>query len=173
MVAVRLGAKKNVERIIRMRHAFIIYCVVAAMLSLGCNRNGLRYAPVTGTITVDGKPIGRAEIVLSCEEATVRPRPTTRGVTDNAGNFVLRSLTPDKQLIKGAVVGRHHITVTTRILELDSRGGTRVVREELLGSEYTKGEALTVDVPPEGIEGLRLDLKAVKHLHPGAGGNAG
>jgi hypothetical protein len=94
-------------------------------------------------------------------------------VTDDAGRFVLRSLTPDKQLIKGAVVGRHHVVITTRILELDARGGTRVVREELLGKEYTKGETLTVDVPPEGIEGLQLDLKAEKRRHGSNGGNAG
>jgi hypothetical protein len=163
----------SVKSAIGMRFEWVICCMFALLLTLGCSRQGIRYAPVAGTITIDGKPIGRAEVVLSCEETTVRPRPTTRGVTDDAGRFVLRSLTPDKQLIKGAVVGRHHVVVTTRILELDARGGTRVVREELLGKEYTKGETLTVDVPPEGIEGLQLDLKAEKRPRGSTGGNAG
>jgi hypothetical protein len=156
-----------------MRRGLFIACTLTLSLSLGCGRQGVRYAPVTGTLTLDGKPIGRAEVVLSCEDITVKPRPTTRAVTDDAGHFVLRSLTPDKELIKGAVVGRHHVAVTTRILELDARGGTRVVREEMLGKEYTKGETLTVDVPPEGIDGLHFDLKAEKRPHPGSGGSAG
>jgi hypothetical protein len=157
--------------ILRRQALFLCSCVV--LIVSGCGKNGIRYAPVTGTVILDGKPIGLAEVVLSCEETTIKPRPTTRGVTDSDGHFVLRSLTPDKQLINGAVVGRHHVVVTTRILELDARGGTRVVREELLGKKYTKGETLTLDVPVEGIEGLQLDLKAEKRPRPSAGGNAG
>jgi hypothetical protein len=156
-----------------MRPGLLMACFLAVMLSLGCNRQGVHYAPVAGTLTLDGKPIARAEVVLSCEDITVKPRPTTRGVTDDAGHFVLRSLTPDKALIKGAVVGRHHVAVTTRILELDARGATKVVREEMLGKEYTKGEALSIDVPSEGIDGLKFDLKTEKRPRSPGGGNAG
>ena len=138
----------------------IVGCLCASLLTLGCSRSQVSYAPVEGIVTVDGKPIGRAEVVLSCDETTARPRPTSRGVTDNSGHFVLRSLTPDKRLIDGAVVGKHRVVVTTRILDLDARGNTRVAREELLGKEYTEGEALTANVTSAGIEELRLDLKS-------------
>jgi hypothetical protein len=137
-------------------------CAAALLLTVGCGKSSLRYAPVDGVVTVDGKPIGRAEVVLTCDEVQVRPRPTTRALTDESGHFILRSLTPEKSLIPGAVVGKHHVIVTTRILELDNRGNTRVVREEMLGHEYTNGETLTVDVPSGGIKDLKFDLKSDK-----------
>lgn len=137
-------------------------CCAAILLAAGCGKNGLRYAPVDGAITIDGKPIGRAEVVLTCDDVLIRPRPTTRGVTDDSGHFILRSLTPEKSLIPGAVVGKHHVIVTTRILELDNRGNTRVVREEMLGHEYTNGEILTIEVPSGGLKDLRFDLKSNK-----------
>jgi hypothetical protein len=139
-----------------------ICCAAAVLLTAGCSRSGLRYAPVDGVVTIDGKPIGRAEVVLTCDDVQVHPRPTTRALTDERGRFILRSLTPEKSLISGAVVGKHHVIVTTRILELDNRGNTRVVREEMLGHEYTNGETLTVDVPSDGIKDLRFDLKSDK-----------
>lgn len=140
----------------------LICCAAVVLLAAGCGKSGLRYAPVDGVVTVDGKPIGRAEVVLTCDDVQVRPRPTTRALTDESGRFILRSLTPEKSLIPGAVVGKHHVIVTTRILELDNRGNTRVVREEMLGHEYTNGETLTVDVPSDGIKDLRFDLKSDK-----------
>lgn len=98
--------------------------------------------------------------MLSSEEKLAKgPRPSTRGVTDKAGHFVLQTLTPEKQIVDGAVVARHNVFVTTRIVEEDSHG-THVVRDELLGKQYTNGEALTVDVPPRGLEDLRLDVRS-------------
>lgn len=135
-------------------------CVVP--LCGGCGGNQLRYAPASGTVTVDGKPIHRAEVVLLCDDVTVKPRPTTRGVTDAAGHFVLKSLTPDKRLLEGAVVGKHHVAISTQILELDAHGATRVVREELLGKPYTSGELLTAEIPIGGAADLHFEAKAEK-----------
>jgi hypothetical protein len=49
------------------------------------------YARVSGSVTVDNKPVARAEVVLSCEEVTVKPRSSTPGVTDDKGHSVLRA----------------------------------------------------------------------------------
>lgn len=142
-----------------LRCAWLIGGVCAVFCTVGCSDQQIRYAPVTGFLTIDGKPISRAEVVFSCEVAPADgPRPTTRAVTDEAGRFVLRSLTPQKDVVNGAVVGRHRIFVTTRIVEQDDRGNSRVTREELLSREYTNGQKLTVDVPPEGIDDLQFEL---------------
>lgn len=135
-------------------------CIVP--MCVGCGGNQLRYVPAAGTVTVDGKPINRAEVVLLCDDVTVKPRPTTRGVTDASGHFVLKSLTPDKRLVEGAVVGRHHVAITTQILELDAHGATRVVREELLGKPYTSGELLTTEIPAGGVPNLHFEAKGEK-----------
>jgi hypothetical protein len=144
----------------KLSNAWLLVGLGVTLCAPGCGDQGVRYAPVAGIVTVDGKPIGRAEVVLLCDETSVRPRPTSRGVTNTSGRFVVRSLTPQKKLIDGAVVGKHRVVVTTRVLEQDARGNTRVVREELLGKDITDGEALTAHVPPTGIEELRFDLKS-------------
>jgi len=149
----------TVKSVVELRRAWFIGCACVTPFMLGCNGQQVRYAPVSGTVTIDGKPVGSAEIVLSCDEISVDgPRPTTRGVTDETGRFVLRSLTPEKNIVDGAIVGRHHVFLKTRIVDQDDHGRDRVTREELLGQEYTNGEKLTVDVPPEGIDELRFDL---------------
>jgi hypothetical protein len=129
------------------------------LVAAGCGRPQGDYAPVEGILTVGGKPIERAEIVLSLtDRSAAGPKPVTRAVTDNDGRFVLKSITPDKQFVDGAVVGKHRVLVSTRIVDQDAQGNERVIRKELLSPQYTNGESLTVDVPPEGIEELRLDL---------------
>jgi hypothetical protein len=155
----------------RLWQMLLIFCAGSAV-TVGCGKSELNYAPVNGSLTVDGNPIGRAQVTFSCEDVNIRPLPTTRGVTDNTGQFVLRSLTPEKRLIEGAVVGKHHVIITTQVIELDSNGGARMVRKEMLGDQYTKGKELTVDVPREGIQSLRFDLKSER---PAGGGprNAG
>jgi hypothetical protein len=143
-----------------LRRSLIVAVLSATPFIFGCSGQQLSYAPVAGIVTIDGKPVDRAEVVLSCEQKLANgPRPSTRGVTDKSGHFVLRSLTPEKQIVDGAVVARHKVSITTRILEEDAHG-TRVVRDELLGRQYTNGEAITVDVPAKGIDDLRLELSS-------------
>lgn len=143
---------------IRQLAAWIVLAV--ALTTLGCSDGGnLSYAPTVGVVTVDGKPIEGAQVVLLMDEPGVRgPKPTSRGSTDANGRFVLKTLTPEKTLIDGAVVGKHHVQITTRVVEQDPQGRTHIVREELLAPTYTTGQELTVDIPSTGVEDLRFDL---------------
>ncbi|QDU58377.1 transthyretin-like family protein [Aeoliella mucimassa] len=127
----------------------------------GCSNNELRYAPVEGVLTVDNKPIAKAQIVLSCDSVEVEgAAPTSRGVTDQSGHFSLVSITPNKQVIDGAVVGEHRVTVITKLEDMNSQNQPVVVRKEMLGSEYTNGQKLTLSVPASGTTDVRFDLKS-------------
>lgn len=140
-------------------HSWIVVGWTLLLVNSGCGRPQGTYAPVQGILTVDGKPVERAEIVLSLnDQSAAGLKSVTRAVTDKDGRFVLKSITPDKQLVDGAVVGKHRVLVSTRIVDQDERGNERVIRKELLSPMYTNGESLTVDIPPEGIKELRFDL---------------
>lgn len=140
--------------------ALVLACIGGTMFAVGCGSSQLSYAPVSGVVTVDGKPIAGAHIVFSCDDVKVDgPKPASTATTDDSGHFAFHTLTPDKKIVDGAVVGRHRVLLTTVLY--DSTGDqTRVVREELLGPEYTTGEKLTVDVPAEGIDDLHLDVSS-------------
>ncbi len=143
------------------RRQLVVWLVLAiAPTTLGCGETGdLSYAPAAGVVTVGGKPIEGAQVVLLMDDAVFEgPKPTSRGVTDANGRFVVRTLTPDKKLIDRAVVGKHHVQITTRIVDQDERGNARIVRGEQLAARYTTGQELTVDVPSAGVDDLRFDL---------------
>jgi hypothetical protein len=145
----------------------VVKLVAVAMVSialLGCSdESGVEYAPASGVLTVGGKPIEGAQIVLAMENVSADGRkPTSRGVTDANGRFQLKTLTPEKELIDGAVVGTHRVMITTRLLEQDARGATRVTREELLNELYTRGDELSVEIPASGVDNLKFDLPSKK-----------
>lgn len=143
------------------RLLFLLLSLGGTLLLSGCGSNQLSYAPVEGVVTVDGKPIAKAQVVLSCDDVTVDgAKPTSRGVTDDAGHFKLVSITPDKQVKDGAVVGEHRVTILTKLEDQNARGQTVVVRKELLDDAYTSGEKLTLSVPSGGARDVRFELKS-------------
>ncbi len=80
-------------------------CVVIGLLlgATGCNR-GPQLTPVSGTVILDGKPIGGAGVMFQ----PVAGGPAASGVTDESGQF---TLTTDP-FGPGAVLGEHRVTVT-------------------------------------------------------------
>ena len=145
----------------RSSHFLVIACVIGLALPLGCGGE-VRYVPASGVVLLDGKTLDRAEVVLvyDASELPPGPTPTTRGVSDAEGRFVLRSLTSEKQIVEGAIPGAHRVVLTTRIVEVDNSGKTMVARDELLGYEYTSGRKLTVEIPPTGSSELRLEVNS-------------
>lgn len=87
--------------------------VVAALL-VGCSGNAVKYpelAPVTGTVTLDGKPL---------EAATITFVPTmgraSSGLTDTAGHYTL-SYT---KTLAGATLGPHRVMIKKMVVDRSS-----------------------------------------------------
>lgn len=142
-------------------HKLFVVALLLLPLAMGCGGSGVRYAPAAGTVTVDGKPIEGAQVVLVYDDLQLKdPQPTSRGTTDSSGRFTLKTLTSEKQLVAGGVVGTHRVRITTRIVEQDELGKDRVVRQELLGEPYTSGAKLTAEITPAGADDLKFDLSS-------------
>jgi hypothetical protein len=82
---------------------------LAALLGLlvattGCGGGGPSIAPVSGTVRLDGKPLAGASVVFEPQVGKV-----SRAFTDDQGRFELVYLRD----IKGALVGRHTVRITT------------------------------------------------------------
>jgi len=90
--------------------AFLVLFVVGA--STGCSGDSFSTADVTGTVTVDGKPM--AGIMLEFEPGRVGKKilPTAYGMTDAAGHYeVSRVGGPGGK--PGAVVGKNTVRLST------------------------------------------------------------
>jgi hypothetical protein len=72
-----------------------------ALLISGCG--GLRYAPVSGRVTVNDQPVTEGVIMFT----PVEPGPTAVGAIQPDGTFTLTTVKPGD----GTVVGQHRVTI--------------------------------------------------------------
>src|SRR5262245_18894465 len=84
--------------------------VVAGVV--GCGGSGPKYVPVSGTVTLDGKPYGDAVVVFLPKASAEHPEPgrSSAGETDSKRHFVLKT----DVLKNGAVIGKHKVMISTR-----------------------------------------------------------
>ncbi len=78
-------------------------------LSIGCNNDPLGLQPVTGSVTVDGKPAAGVRLVfcpVTASEGAMKQRPL--GITDEQGKYSLTTFV----LGDGAPAGEYKISAT-------------------------------------------------------------
>jgi hypothetical protein len=83
---------------------------LAALAAVGCG--GPRYVPVSGVVTLNGKPYPGAVVNFQpvATGGDAYPGRGSYGHTDSEGRFTL--VVDDK--VKGAVVGKHRVRIATR-----------------------------------------------------------
>jgi hypothetical protein len=81
--------------------------VVAVLIAIGCSQRGFELAPVTGTVTMDGKPLAQALVRFLPQGGAVN-RPST-GVTDVDGKYRLLYSAREE----GTIVGPVKVEITT------------------------------------------------------------
>lgn len=88
------------------RPAVLLAAVCIPLAAAGCG-GGPRLAPVSGTVTYNGKPLAGATIVFHPDQELARG---AMGHTDDQGRYTLWTNTPGD----GALVGTHQVTITLR-----------------------------------------------------------
>jgi hypothetical protein len=78
------------------------------VFALGCGSH--RFVPVSGTITLDGQPLADARIVFHPLPApnSTEVEPESFGFANEKGEYFLKV----SRTQKGAVVGKHRVTIT-------------------------------------------------------------
>lgn len=87
----------------------------AVALSLaGCGGEKFVIVPVSGVVTVDGKPVEGVHLTFQPfrEDGADSAGYGAYGETDAQGRFTLTSLTLEGREMPGAVVGKHRIEMT-------------------------------------------------------------
>ena len=88
----------------RYRTSLLLILVVVIA---GCNQSA--YPPVSGKVTMDGEPVPAVTVVFTPvgSASAPTPGPYSSGVTDEQGNFTLRTRRDDA----GAVPGPHRVGI--------------------------------------------------------------
>jgi hypothetical protein len=93
-----------------------LLCLIGLVSVVGCGRSGPakvipdKSVPVTGTITLEGKPLGNARVTFYPTEGS-QGEGVASGTTDSTGKYELQSLFGDKVVI-GAAPGKYKVTVS-------------------------------------------------------------
>jgi hypothetical protein len=120
---------------------------------LGCGKS-YKLAPVSGQITLDGRPLAHAEVRFV--PAGGQDFPYSVDETDELGHYELHlGIEPD---IQGAVVGEHRVEITLNahqnkalLMEQKSRGGRISPHaREIVPRAFNRDSKITCTVPPDG-----------------------
>jgi len=149
-----------------MRITSLVLCAMAIAIG-GCGRGGPNYAPVSGTVTLDGKPYGDAVVVFLPKATPANPNPgrSSAGETDEQGRFDLKT----DELIRGAVVGKHLVKISTRgpVMQFDPATGSPdnappTVKRDLIPAEWNTMSEKEFEVPPGGTDKANFDIVTKK-----------
>jgi hypothetical protein len=126
------------------RHRMFPVAAACLLLAGGCTRTELPpLGTVTGTVTLDGRPLADAVVAFTPEG----PGRTSLGTTDAAGRYRLTYLRD----IAGANPGRHVVRITTASVDEG--------RREILPATYHRRSSLEAQVEP-GDNTIDFALKA-------------
>jgi len=128
----------------------------------GCSTGAKPYktAPVSGTITLDGKPLAGAHVTfMPAPDATgpTQTGPESAGDTDGSGHYSLKTVFGDA----GASVGKNRVMITTRKTELDANNPDKskeIAKEQVPGKYFTDQAPLQFEVPTGGSKSANFEL---------------
>jgi hypothetical protein len=129
----------------------LAYC----LLLCGCG-GGESYdlAPVSGQVTLDGKPLANVRVGFQPASGEAAPGPGSAGVTDADGRYTLQVVSASSK--KGAVPGKHIVRMNL-IAEEDSADDVDASMSSSLPPQAVNG-SLTYDVPADGTDAADFDL---------------
>ncbi len=118
--------------------------VVTAMIA-GCGQSGPEILPVTGVVTLDGKPLDQARVVFVPDKG----RPAV-GLTDSSGQYKLQF----NETKWGALSGPHKVQITTERQASGGEGGEPLIpaQKELLPKKYNESTELQANVAPDKVK---------------------
>jgi len=100
---------------------WLTLALAAAVLAAGCS-GGPKLTPVTGKVTMNGRPLKNVKVAFHPDPDQKATGPSSTAITDADGNFTL--VCADRGNEPGAVVGHHRVILT----DLDTYGDVFVGR---------------------------------------------
>jgi hypothetical protein len=141
----------------------VCLCLAVAAAALGCSGSSKPYrtAPVSGRVTLDGKPLADARVSfhpIHDPKAGPLSGPEAHGVTDADGRYSLSTPFGDR----GATLGPNRVMISTFKTEphpTNPDGPHKVLVKERIPNKYFTDQApLKFDVPAAGSTAAHFDL---------------
>ena len=108
---------------------------------VGCGSS--KYAPVSGTVRMDGKPLADVAVIFQPIGKTLNPGPGSSGRTNAQGEYTLEVMGGEG---RGAVIGPHRVEIHPTV-EAD---GSRKAPKIQIPRKYNYTSELKFEVKPDG-----------------------
>jgi hypothetical protein len=130
---------------------------VVALVAVGCGTS-VKIVPVSGAVTLDGKPLANAHVSFQPEAAQgiQTAGAGSYGTTDLSGAYSLRVTGTDQA---GAVVGTHRVAISLKV-ESDDRDPRLRSPAKTLPDRYSRNSELQFKVEPGGTDKANFELKS-------------
>jgi hypothetical protein len=151
------------------QHRKVALTALAGVLALslvGCGNT--RYVPVSGVVTLDGKPYRNAIIMFLPITTQDNPNPGrgSSGFTDENGRFTLKTYEGQA----GAAIGKHRVRITTKYseklrgYELWDAAKNEAVKavSDPIPPEWNYESKKEFDVPSGGTDQAKFDIVSKK-----------
>src|SRR6266849_5970686 len=129
--------------------------------ALGCSSQPYKVAAVSGTVTLDGKPLPKAWVHFAPigTKENPNPGPTSHGLTDTVGKYEL-GIDPQHS---GSVVGKSRVYIRSSTPgeaeggQQRDAGGPKPSKDKV-PRKYNEETTLTFVVPEGGTDQANFDL---------------
>jgi hypothetical protein len=142
----------------------LLILALLVLLSAGCNREPYQVAPVSGRLTLDGKPAPDVAVMFQpvAVGGNINPGPGSYGITDDDGRYSLKLVGKETP---GAVVGKHKVRLDPYSRTANDPYSDAPVRptkpRTAVPPQYNRIEAiLEFQVPAEGSDKADFDMKS-------------
>jgi hypothetical protein len=152
-----LGFTNQFCNICNMMITRVCSIALTGLLVAGCG-SGSKIVPVSGTVTLEGKPLASAHVAFQPEapKGTQNAGVGSYGVTDAAGKYTLKIVDTDQP---GAVVGTHRVEINIKA-EADDRDPKLRAPPKKLPPKYNLQSELQFKVEGSGTSAANFDLKS-------------
>lgn len=136
------------------RRTILLLLPLACGLAAGCGDS--RTAPVSGRVTLNGKPLPNASVTFAPVggKGNVEPGPSSAGKTDADGRYTLELIGQDG---RGAVIGKHKVMIALVDEKRDDDDSPDRLKQ--LPLKYNGQTTLEFEVPAGGTDKADFDLK--------------
>ncbi len=133
----------------------ILAAVAVTALVAGCGGDPYKVAPVSGRITLNGKPLPKASVTFSpvAVGGNQEPGPSSAGKTDADGRYTLSLIGKSGS---GAVVGKHKVRIA--LLDEVDTSVDLPDKTKQLPLKYNGQTTLEFEVPAGGADNADFPL---------------
>ena len=139
-----------------MHASFVIGFSSFVILSTGCSSSNI--APVSGRVTLDGKPLAGVHVGFQpiAKPGEMNPGGGSYALTDSDGQYKLLLVEGEQP---GAVVGRHRVEITARSeIPANIDVAKRPPPKVFVPAKYSQKSELTFEVPSGGTVAANFEL---------------